>query len=180
MTNEILAFTVGPHSHGQRLDRFLTLAMPETSLRAARRLIERGAVAVDARNRPGGCKLRQGQTVSVSRAAALDGQDGSPVPAGLRLVLEQGGYAAMFKPAGLNTVRLAGSDAPSLQDALAALLPGRDLLLANPPGPGHVRPGAGGLFPGATWSASGPSKPRRPWTSATWPWSAPECPRPPG
>lgn len=126
MTNENLTRTTSASDAGDRLDRFLGRVLPDGGLRAARRLIGRGAVTVDGVPRPAAHKLRLGQTVSVRRRDP--DREPSPAP---RLVQATGDFAALLKPAGLHTVRQTGSDEASLEDALPGLFPGKPLLLAN-------------------------------------------------
>ncbi|GAB6038725.1 hypothetical protein JCM15519_32840 [Fundidesulfovibrio butyratiphilus] len=124
MTNSKITFTLDADGADQRLDRLLALRLDGVSLRAARRLVERGRVLVDGRTRPAGYRPRVGQRVEVSdRADPYHG----PAP---RLVVVREDFAAFFKPAGLNTQAQAGSALPSLE-ALLPTLTDRPVILVN-------------------------------------------------
>ena len=114
MTNPKHELCVPSGQAGHRLDRFLVDHLGGVSLRAARRLVERGLALVDERPSRPGTRLAAGQRVTV--CLALPAYTG-PAP---RVLCESGEFAAFFKPAGLSTAALAGSDDPSLE----ALLPG--------------------------------------------------------
>ncbi len=120
LTNEN-AFFVPQHAAGERLDRVVT-ALSGLSLRAARRLLEQGGVLLDGRERPAGHKVRPGQEVRVLYPSQPVAPDQEPLPDGARLLAVGGGLAALYKPAGLHTVSLAGGGGPSLENALPALL----------------------------------------------------------
>lgn len=136
MTNDF-NFLTGDADSGERLDRFLA-ARAGVGLRAARRMIARGAVSVEGRPRGEAYKLRPGQAVKAERAGEdAPGQapdaSGSAVPeqGGPRLLKAGGGFAAFFKPAGLHTAALAGGGGPSLEALLPALCSGKEVLLVN-------------------------------------------------
>lgn len=158
MTNTF-SFAITPEEAGERLDRLLSRG-GRMSLRAARRLIGRGAVAVCGVERAMAYRPRAGEVVSVEAGGAEDlvkgdgpeaaagvsgGGGGAPghpegaaraagtsaVPPGVRVIAEQGGYVAFFKPSGLHTVFLAGGDKPCLEAMLGALCPGRRVILVN-------------------------------------------------
>jgi len=125
MTNENSLYLVEAGQHGLRLDKALTLLAPGLSLRAANRLIERGGVLVNDRAQGAAFKVRQGQRIRVDAGAM---PYAGPKP---RLILEDGEYAAILKPTGLHSVRLAGSPHASLEDFLPELFPQREARLIN-------------------------------------------------
>lgn len=103
---------------GQRLDAALASLVPEASLRARRRLIDLGLVHVNGKPGRAGQRLRAGDRIGLAQATA------TPQPVA-RLVLHEGDYAILAKPAGLHSVSLAGSVASSLEAQLPELLPGQ-------------------------------------------------------
>ncbi len=116
---------VSPEFHDARLDAALTLLFPEHDRmgpRQLRRLWERFQVLVDGRLRPKGFHVQAGQTLSL-RALPERAVDTAPfslsAPVLPRIVAETAHYAALDKPAGLHSQRLAGRDTPSAE----ALLP---------------------------------------------------------
>jgi 23S rRNA pseudouridine1911/1915/1917 synthase len=123
MTNK-KAFPVGDDDAGARLDRFVSGAAG-VSLRAARRLVERGVATVDGAMRTPGYKLRAGQGVEVAQE-----EWGAPeeMP---RLLARSGDYAAFFKPPGLHTAAVCGSFEPSLEALLPDIAPELSVRLVN-------------------------------------------------
>lgn len=97
---------------GLRLDAFLARAAG-CGVRAAKRLAAEGGVLVDGIPRPARHKLTPGSAVTIL------GEERAPctVP---EIAARSNGYLALIKPAGLHTARIAGKDAPSLEQALAA------------------------------------------------------------
>lgn len=119
----------GAAEAGRRLDAACAALSPGLSLRARRRLIGQGRVLVNGYPREAAYKVRSGQTLG------LTGEDrgyppgtASPWP-GPRLIAAGPDYAAFFKPPGLDSVSLAGKNAPSLAECAALLLPDRELTL---------------------------------------------------
>ncbi|SBV94569.1 putative Pseudouridine synthase [uncultured delta proteobacterium] len=109
--------TVPETENGSRLDAFVARVLRDGNgcgVRAAKRLIEDGAVLVDGKPRPAQFKLRTGNVVAVHREIPPSSPD-TLVLAGIG-----GEYLAFAKPAGLHTARIAGSAEPSLEQALAA------------------------------------------------------------
>lgn len=127
MTNEN-GFEVDDLSSGQRLDRFLAVKTG-LGLRAARRMIERGLVDVQGHPGAAALRLRAGQAVAVRGAEAASSGDGG---AALATLLKTGrGFAALVKPAGLHSARIAGAGGASLEDQLGGLLPEGGFALVN-------------------------------------------------
>lgn len=144
MTN-IFSFTISPEEAGERLDRLLARG-GRMSLRAARRLIGRGAARVSGVERAMAYRPRAGEVVCVEpesglvdtpvQAAGMDSMPGAPTAChnacvGVRVIAEQGGFIALHKPSGLHTVFLAGGDKPCLEAMLGVLCPGRRVILVN-------------------------------------------------
>ena len=115
---------LGPEADGQRLDKALAVLLPGTGLRHRRRLIETGRVFLDDRTAGPGTRVRAGQEVRLAPDPEMS------VPEGLRVVHEQSGLAAVFKPSGIHSARLAGGG-PSVEALLPGLFPGREPVLLN-------------------------------------------------
>ena len=133
MTNE-KGLLVGAGDSGERLDRFLSRSA-SVSLRAARRLVERGAARVDGVLRGASFKLRAGQAVSLAPQGfsedANPPKSEEPLAGEPRLIVADERHAAFFKPSGLHTVSLAGGDGQSLESLLPSIYPDRKVLLVN-------------------------------------------------
>lgn len=110
---------------GERLDRWLSVPLPETGLRLRRRLIEDGRVLVNGSPAPKGLKVRAGQVVELVRSP----QGTQPPRPGI--VARTRSYAAVAKPAGLHSARVAGRNTPSVEDCLPSLFPDGDARLLN-------------------------------------------------
>jgi 23S rRNA pseudouridine1911/1915/1917 synthase len=140
------ALILGPEWAGTRLDRALLALAPGASLALRRRLIETGQALLDGRVRPPGHKVRIGQTLALAPSSAAPGlppsgaapaaSTPSPLPHSsgpllppAALLVRQGSFAALRKPAGLPTAALAGKPGPSLEALLPALLPGEAPIL---------------------------------------------------
>ncbi len=109
---------VSPEEEGERLDRFLVCRLPGLcpGLRAGRRLCGEGRVLVRGRQAVASHRLHADETVQI--VASVPQQ-----PAKHPFLVWQGaGLAAICKPAGLATVRLAGGSRPSLEDMIPTLL----------------------------------------------------------
>lgn len=104
---------------GTRLDRALARLVDE-GLRGRRRRIARQGVLVNGIPcRDPARRLRQGELVALAPPEAE-----APVPdaaAPARLLARMGDFCALFKPAGLHSAALAGSDGDSLEARLPAL-----------------------------------------------------------
>ena len=125
---EGIQITIPPETEGQRLDRALVLYV-SGSLRARRRLCVEGHVRVNGRVASPGLRLRAGQRLEIAAEemdatppATLDERTGTPAGEP-RLIARGTSLAALYKPAGLPTVHLAGSRRPALEDWLTRLLP---------------------------------------------------------
>jgi len=148
--------TVPPSMHGQRLDAALVLLLPHTGVRHRRRLFETHTVLVNGKPGSKGKTVRAGdvlllaprkEQVRCAPSSAFtggrgeegggDGRDvlmADSVQQKVRIVREHAGYAAVFKPGGMHSARIAGSasdvhtgfhSSPSLEDLLPQLFPGR-------------------------------------------------------
>ena len=109
-------YTVPASAEDSRLDAFVAGAA-NCGTRAAKRLIEGGAVLVDGKARPALFKLRQGMTVLVT-PVGIPPHAEEPDAA---IVAVNREYAVISKPAGLHTARIAGSREASLEGLLGAL-----------------------------------------------------------
>ena len=103
-------------------------------VRARRRLCDRGLVLVGGRPGTPGLKVRAGQSIVLladpeqelaSSLVRRISQKANEVPTENQpfIVHSENGLAALFKPAGMHSVALAGSAALSLESLLPALLP---------------------------------------------------------
>lgn len=101
---------------GARLDRFLAGALPDLGLRARRRLIERGQILVNGQRRPPALKLKAGDQVHICAKKP----DCAPSPSLLAIATP---YCYFYKPAGLHSAVVAGSEAPALEAIAPDLLP---------------------------------------------------------
>lgn len=124
------ALILGPQWEGARLDRALLALVPGASLALRRRLIETGQALLDGRACPPGRKVRASQTLTLAapEAEPAPGRCESG-PARAALLVRQGAFAALHKPAGLPTAALAGKPGPSMEALLPALLPGETPIL---------------------------------------------------
>ena len=105
------------HARG-RLDKLLSLLVPDMGLRGRRRLIETGKVLVDGRRRSSGYRVVMGQEVRILPYAEeiLSLCKAAPI----RILVRQNGFAALFKPGGTHTEALSGGGGASLEQALRA------------------------------------------------------------
>ena len=122
---------IPPEAEGQRLDRALALYV-SGGLRARRRLCGEGLVLVDGRVAAAGLRVRAGQRLELAEGAGgevvppSEPAEAACAPDRPRLIVRGVALAALFKPAGLPTVHLAGSLRPALEDWLPRLLPQAD------------------------------------------------------
>lgn len=118
---------VGDGDRGQRLDRFLAERLA-LSRAAVRRLLARGAVAVDGRSvgeRAKGRDLAAGQTVTVAPFARPRDERVLPDPDLVPVRLAEGpGWVALDKPAGVPVHPLRADETGTLLNALMAADPG--------------------------------------------------------
>ncbi|EPR39364.1 pseudouridine synthase [Desulfovibrio sp. X2] len=103
---------------GKRLDQALSGLLPELGLRGRKRLCEEGRVLLDGRPSAASVRLRAGQEVLVRGDVRLEGP-------GPRIVTAGEDYAALDKPAGLNSAALAGGGGESAEAWLTRLFPDR-------------------------------------------------------
>lgn len=111
---------VPPDLAGERLDRAATLLWPKIGLRGRRRLIEAGALTVDGRARGSAYRVRAGE-----KLAALDVPQAPATfaPADVPILFRSESYAALAKPAGLNSAAIAHGGGQSLEGLLPGLFP---------------------------------------------------------
>lgn len=118
---------------GRRLDAALAELVPDMGVRARRRLIERGGVLCNGRRAHApGQTVRQGDMLELVDSSAPETFSSFPWGYPLqrpRVLADNTPYVFLFKPAGLHTVALRGSSAPSLEALLLEELPGTSLRL---------------------------------------------------
>ena len=118
---------------GRRLDAALGELVPDMGVRARRRLIERGGVLHNGRRAHApGQTVRQGDVLELVAPCAAGTLPSSPWGYPLQrphVLADHVPYIFLFKPAGLHTVALRGSAAPSLEALLPEMLPGTRLRL---------------------------------------------------
>lgn len=110
---------MGSAQEGHRLDRALGVFLPALGLRARRRLCERGAILVDGHPARPGFRVRPGQTILV--IPTRECWDDGPL-LNVRVVQRAAHVVALYKPGGLHTACLAGSEAPCVEERLEELL----------------------------------------------------------
>ena len=120
-------FVVPDSLDGSRLDRVLADLLPGRGVRSVRKLFVQGPVLVDGVARP------KGYTVSAGQLIELPGKrvEVSRPASGVEVVSRAGDLAAVFKPAGVHTERIAGSPGPVLERSLAELFPDEETFLLN-------------------------------------------------
>lgn len=104
-----------------RLDRALLALVPEASLRARRRMISEGLALVNGHSQKSACHIKKGDRIELGTTAAharAKLAENTPRPQLLRL---DAPYCFFYKPAGLHTSQLGGSDRPSLESQLGTL-----------------------------------------------------------
>ena len=133
---------IAARQDGQRLDQALAAFMPELGLRGRRRLLASGQLLLNGHPGAAACRVRAGDRLELIVRPPLAEHGPDHVPAtdasGARFLGRQGDYAFFFKPAGLHSVALAGSNVPSLEACLSGLLPVSSAALSSgspPPSP---------------------------------------------
>ncbi|HEX2171979.1 MAG TPA: RluA family pseudouridine synthase [Dehalococcoidia bacterium] len=124
----------GPEDEGKRLDAFLAAAFPDLSRAHHQRLIEEGHVLVDGRPRKPAYKLRPGEDIDITFAAATP----IDVPAQtipIAILYQDADLAVIDKPAGLVVHPAPGHSSGTVVNALLDRLP--DLSGIR----GSIRPG---------------------------------------
>jgi len=113
---------------GERLDRTTVLLWPGIGLRGRRRLIEAGGVLVDGRTRGAAYRVRAGEILAAVPVARPDAHFAAPdVP----VLYRDAAYAAVSKPAGLNSASIAHGGGESLEALLPAIFPESPALLLS-------------------------------------------------
>lgn len=106
--------------HGRRLDGLLDLIYPDMGLRGRRRLCDRKRVLVNGQPRAAGYHVRFGECITIREEA----QEAAPQDVSLlTIAAATDGHAAINKPAGMHSVQVTGSTAPSVEAQLPHLLP---------------------------------------------------------
>lgn len=132
MTRDTHRIEVSREFDGSRLDHFLCRTAPclrhGSGLRAAQRLWRGFEIRVDGKTAAKGFTLRQGQTVTLKTIAEVPKDAFSDR---IQIVTQTKEYMAVYKPAGLHTVSLAGAPSTSLEKALKKMMPQTPVLLLN-------------------------------------------------
>lgn len=125
MDSDIKSFVVPPELDGARLDRALVQLATSLSRARVKRAIEERAVRVDGRVRPKGALVAQGETISITVAAAAD-DEGPAVPepeAPLEVLFSSEEVVVVAKPPGQPTVPLKAGETGTLANALVGHFP---------------------------------------------------------
>lgn len=109
---------VPENDHGKRLDAALATLYPEFGLRARRRLWGWCRVLLDGRAAGPGVYVRAGQRIEVIQPGVEKAVSESDRWAEIHLVTASSDYAAVFKPAGIPSARVDGSDRRSAEEYL--------------------------------------------------------------
>ena len=119
--DEALSLEVVPASHGERLDRWLSLQRPHASRAYFQQLIEAGAVSIDGQVviKPS-AKLKLGSTVRVNLLPRAQDQAFEPEPMDLDVRFEDEHLMVLHKPAGLVVHPAAGHWSGTLLNGLLA------------------------------------------------------------
>ncbi len=114
---------------GLRLDKFLIMLLPDTSLRERRRIIDNGLVSVNRRSAKASLKMFVGAEVVLFEKKNVPTT--ADILPSLKIIKETGEFAAVYKPAGIHSASIASSLEVSAQDCLAELFPERQPILIN-------------------------------------------------
>ncbi|OEU64719.1 MAG: pseudouridine synthase [Desulfovibrio sp. S3730MH75] len=114
---------------GIRLDKFLIMLLPDTSLRERRRVIDNGLVSVNRRSAKASLKMFVGAEVVLFEKKNVPTT--ADILPSLKIIKETGEFAAVYKPAGIHSASIASSMEVSAQDCLAELFPERQPILVN-------------------------------------------------
>jgi 23S rRNA pseudouridine1911/1915/1917 synthase len=115
--------TVTAENNGDRLDALLALLFPETGIRARRRLWEHCTITVNGVPRAAGYRTQTGDVIDIVCPCRNKTQHILPA-AQAEVLCRTADYAAIFKPEGLHSARIAASPAPSVEDQLDSLFAG--------------------------------------------------------
>ncbi len=114
-----LTFTAGGEDAGARLDKLISLKVPEVSRSAAEKLIERGMVAVGGAPARKSCRCAPGDRVEVRVPEPVPAQV-LPQPIPLEIPYEDGDLLVVNKPKGMVVHPAAGHADGTLVNALLA------------------------------------------------------------
>jgi 23S rRNA pseudouridine1911/1915/1917 synthase len=119
-------------SHGLRLDQALALLTPGLGRRGRLRLLQEFEVLVDGRPQAKGFRVQQGQSLSLRPRTSSQSTSESAPELELLVLIQDEGFAALYKPGGRDSASLAGKTTPlSVEGRLPSLFPGRDPRLCN-------------------------------------------------
>ncbi|WP_250645492.1 RluA family pseudouridine synthase [Salidesulfovibrio onnuriiensis] len=113
---------------GARLDKALETLLPQAGLRQRRRMCDEGLVHVDGAPRRSSYRVSAGQLLEVLPPDTEEGRDEPPE---VRVLKEDGGFAAVYKPEGVHSAAIAGRDNLSVESLLPRLFPEREAVLLN-------------------------------------------------
>lgn len=102
---------------GSRLDKALAELLPELGIRGRRRLIASLGILVNGRPARAASRVKSGDLVQIPEMAPTN-----DAATGAFLLDWQEPYCFFYKPAGLHTVRVAGSNTSSLEAAVPSLV----------------------------------------------------------
>ena len=117
---------VGRDHDGMRLDRFLVSVLPGASRGTVRRLLLRGAVLVEGRQRRKGEPVSIGERVDVRELAGISAESWAPKPAPqleIPVLHEDGDMIVVDKPAGIPCHPLLPEESSNVASALVARYP---------------------------------------------------------
>lgn len=109
----MIKIVFGVEETGLRLDAVLASYYPKLGLRGRKRLVARAFL--NGRPAVASTRVKPGDTLTIQENTAAYPSAG--------LIAVETPFFFLFKPSGLHTASLAGSDQPSLEDQLPALLP---------------------------------------------------------
>jgi len=116
--SELIRLEVSTEAQGQRLDVFVTQAIPDATRSQIRKWIDQGCILVDGKARKPGFALSTGQTIQIERPPA-EPSHLVPEDLPLEIVYEDADLLVVNKPAGMVVHPGAGNRKGTLANALA-------------------------------------------------------------
>lgn len=117
-----IEFVVEPEAQGERLDQFVRRRIPGLSRGSLTRLLDKGQILVDGRERPKGLRLAVGQRVLVA-AAATDERPPAQPELPLQVLAERADLVVVNKPAGVPCHPLVPGETDTVANAIVARYP---------------------------------------------------------
>jgi 23S rRNA pseudouridine1911/1915/1917 synthase len=131
-------FRVEAAQAGERLDKFVTRALPGLGRKGARRLFEEGKIRINGKRPHKGDLAREGDEVTIALPNAM-GPDAVPEPAAsLSLRLETADVVVAEKPAGQPTAPIRDAETGTLANALVGRYPQMAGIGHSPREPGLI------------------------------------------